>query len=212
MQKRPYLFVLIGLICVLLVSFAGYVSQPVYTIPPQSPEYAALMRDPQVAVQTETLAQQSTANAVFFGDFHQFGSGRGTLYLPYLAVESGPVSTAGTVSWSFSCGVLPFGTSGRMPKAQAAEFFLSADPNTSLGPVLDSAGQILTAEWPGTLSLEGADLPLTLDVHVCTLDSAAGPDAEAMLQVSWSGYFRTLGHTAVPFSVSGAVPYQNNVT
>lgn len=163
------------------------------------------------------VLQTHNPNTVFFGDFYLFGdatrpdSENGSLCLPYLIVESNPVYTAGTTSWKFYLDVLQFSNSGRILLPNELELSLVPDANTTLGLVTDSTGQVLSAEYPKSLVIKDASLPLALEVHASVLDSTINPDAAAVLQVSWCGKLHLLGRSAVPFSVSGVVAYENNV-
>ena len=217
--SKIYPKIFIGFTCIFLIVLYNllYTTQRVQCITPQSSAYTVLMQHPSVTEKIAMVLQTHNPNTVFFGDFYLFGdatrpdSENGSLCLPYLIVESNPVYTAGTTSWKFYLDVLQFSNSGRILLPNELELSLVPDANTTLGLVTDSTGQVLSAEYPKSLVIKDASLPLALEVHASVLDSTINPDAAAVLQVSWCGNLHLLGRSAVPFSVSGVVAYENNV-
>ena len=217
--SKIYPKIFIGFTCIFLIVLYNllYTTQRVQCITPQSSAYTVLMQRPSVTEKVTMVLQTHDLNTVFFGDFYLLGdatrpdSENGSLCLPYLIVESNPVYTAGTTSWKFYLDVLQFSNSGRILLPNELELSLVPDANTTLGLVTDSTGQVLSAEYPKSLVIKDASLPLALEVHASVLDSTINPDAAAVLQVSWCGKLHLLGRSAVPFSVSGVVAYENNV-
>lgn len=217
--SKIYPKIFIGFTCIFLIVLYNllYTAQRVQCITPQSSAYTVLMQHPSVTEKIAMVLQTHNPNTVFFGDFYLFGdatrpdSENGSLCLPYLIVESNPVYTAGTTSWKFYLDVLQFSNSGRILLPNELELSLVPDANTTLGLVTDSTGQVLSAEYPKSLVIKDASLPLALEVHASVLDSTINPDAAAVLQVSWCGKLHLLRRSAVPFSVSGVVAYENNV-
>lgn len=217
--SKIYPKIFIGFTCIFLIVLYNllYTAQRIQYITPQSSAYTVLMQRPSVTEKIAMVLQAHSPNTVFFGDFYLFDdatrsdSENSSMCLPYLIVESNPVYTAGTTSWKFHLDILQFGNSGRILLPKELELSLIPDTNTALGLVTDSMGQVLSAEYPKSLAIKDTSLPLTLEVHASVLDSTINPDVSAVLQVSWGGKLHLLGRSAVPFSVSGVVAYENNV-
>ena len=217
--SKIYPKIFIGFTCIFLIVLYNllYTAQRIQCITPQSSAYTVLMQRPSVTEKIAMVLQAHSPNTVFFGDFYLFGdatrsdSQHSSMCLPYLIVESNPVYTAGTTSWKFHLDILQFGNSGRILLPKELELSLIPDTNTALGLVTDSMGQVLSTEYPKSLVIKDTSLPLTLEVHASVLDSTINPDVSAILQVSWGGKLHLLGRSAVPFSVSGVVAYENNV-